>query len=418
MSTSRLPAPFRPVPLRAANALGRGLGSLGWRGLRLDEDRLLGLARQQTKLDDFGPDSFLLPLRKLLDSLERDAQLNAFGRFFARRQLVELLGHRLQLVDHRKRHPEVADQQIRRPLFVMGLPRTGTTLLYGLLARDPAHRAPLSWEVDAPCPPPETATYANDPRIAATEARMQQLRELAPRFQEIHPVGALMPQECIVITASEFMGIRFEMCFDVASYQEWFVDQDMRPAYQWHRHFLQHLQSRCPGERWVLKSPGHLGPIAALLETYPDALIVQTHRDPLRVVPSVSSLEYCMRGVASDAVDPVAIGRQQLRLWSALLEQGMQARAQRPDRAEQFLDLHFHEIIADPIGCVQRIYRHFDLELTADAEARMRAYLVESPRAGHGVHDYDLESFGLDAGTVSQTFKRYSERFGIRPEPI
>ena len=417
MSTSQLPAPFRPLPLRAANALGRGLGRIGWRGLRLDEERVLDLARRQTKLDDFGPDSFLPGLRKLLESLERDAQLNAFGRFFARRQLVELLGHRLQLVDHRKRHPEVADQEIRRPLFVVGLPRTGTTLLYGLLAQDPAHRAPLSWEVDAPCPPPETATYASDPRIATTEARMQQLRELAPRFQEIHPVGSLMPQECIVITASEFMGVRFEMCFDVATYQEWIVDQDMLPAYRWHRRFLQHLQSRCPGERWVLKSPGHLGPVDALLETYPDALIVQTHRDPLRVVPSVSSLEYCMRGVASDAVDPVAIGRQQLRLWSTLLEQGMQARAQRPDQAEQFLDLHFHEIVADPIGCVQRIYRRFDLELSSDAEARMRGYLAENPRAGHGVHDYSLASFGLDAETVSQTFKRYSERFGIRPEP-
>ncbi|MBW2269218.1 MAG: sulfotransferase [Deltaproteobacteria bacterium] len=417
MSTSRLAAPFRPLPLRAANALGRGLGRMGWGGLRLDEDRVLQLACRQTKLDDFGSDSFLPGLRKLLASLECDAQLNPFGRFFARRQLGELLGHRLRLVEHRKRHPEVAAQEIRRPLFVVGLPRTGTSLLYALLARDPAHRAPLSWEVDEPCPPPETATYANDPRIAHTEARMQQLRQLAPGFQEIHPVGSLMPQECIVLTASEFMSIRFEMCFDVASYQEWLVDQDMAPAYRWHRRFLQHLQSRCPGERWVLKSPGHLGPVDALLATYPDALIVQTHRDPLRVVPSVSSLEYCMRGVASDAVDPVAIGRQQLHLWSTLIDQGMRARAGRPDQAGQFLDLHFHEIVADPLGCVRRIYRHFDLELTSRAEARMHAFVAESPRAGHGVHDYSLARFGLDAEAVSQTFKSYRERFGVRPEP-
>lgn len=417
MSTQRPAPPFRPPPLRVANALGRALSRVGWRGISLDEERLLDLARRQTKLDDFGEESFRPGLRKLLESLERDAKLNPFGRFFARRQLVELLGHRLQLVDHRNEHPQVALQEIRRPLFVMGLPRTGTTLLYGLLAQDPAHRAPLSWEVDQPCPPPETATYHGDPRIESTEKRMEQLRQLAPGFQEIHPVGSLMPQECIVITASEFMGIRFEMCFDVASYQEWMVDQDMVPAYRWHRRFLQHLQSRCPGERWVLKSPGHLGPVEALLETYPDALVVQTHRDPLRVIPSVSSLEYCARGIASDAVDPVSIGRQQLRLWSTLLEQGMAARERLSDRAGQFLDLHFHEIVADPLACVRRIYHHFELELTPAAEERMRAFLVDSPRAGHGVHDYSLERFGLDAAEVSQTFKRYGERFGVRPEP-
>jgi hypothetical protein len=124
-----------------------------------------------------------------------------------------------------------------------------------------------------------------------------------------------------------------------------------------------------------------------------------------------------MRGVASDAVDPIDIGRQQLRLWSTLLEQGMVARERRPDQAGQFLDLHFHEIVSDPLACVRRIYRHFDLELTPEAEARMQAFLAQSPRAGHGVHDYSLAGFGLDAQSVSQTFKRYSERFGIRPEP-
>ncbi len=418
MPASALPPPFRPAPIRFANALGRGLERVGMRGVAVDEASLLRAAARQQRLDDFGPESFRPGLSRLTRSLEEDAKLNFFGRYFARRQLLELLGHRLQLVDHRKRHPEVAEQQVRRPLFVLGLPRTGTTLLYGLLAQDPAHRSPLSWEVDEPCPPAETATYATDPRIARTEKRMEQLRQLAPGFQDIHPVGSLMPQECIVLTASEFMSIRFEMCFDVAGYQEWMVEQDMGPSYRWHREFLQHMQSRHAGERWVLKSPGHLGPVDALLDEYPDAMIVQTHRDPLRVVPSVSSLEYCMRCVASDAVDPIALGRQQLRLWSTLLEQGMRARAERSAQSSQFFDLQFQEIIADPIGCVRRIYRHFDLPVTPEFEERMRAYLEESPRAGHGDHDYSLASFGLDPDEVARTFKGYRERFEVESEPV
>ncbi len=415
-STRFLSAP-RPLPLRSFNAIGRSLTRLGWKGFRLDEEGLLARARRQARLDDFGADSFRPGLRRLLESLERDAELNPFGRFFAQRQVLELLGHRLRLVDHRGRHPEVTDQKIERPLFVLGLPRTGTTLLYGLLAQDPAHRSPLSWEVDDPCPPPETASYDTDPRIQRVERRFEQVRRLAPGFQAIHPIGALLPQECIVITACEFTSLRFEMCFNVRTYQEWLVQRDMRSSYRFHRQFLQHLQSRCPGERWVLKSPGHLGPVEALLAEYPDAMIVQTHRDPLRVIPSVSSLECSMRAVASDRVDPHEIGRQQLWMWSTLLEQGMAARERQPERAGQFMDLHFREILADPLGCVRRIYRHFDLTLRPAAEARMGAFLARHPREEHGSHDYSLGGFGLDPEAVWQTFKSYCEGFGVEREP-
>ncbi|MDJ0850325.1 MAG: sulfotransferase [Myxococcota bacterium] len=398
------------------NTLGRHLARLGWRGPSLDEAALLGRAVRRTGLEDFGSESFRPGLRRLLTSLQTDAKLNTFGRFFAQRQVLELLQHRLRLVDHRKRHPALADERIERPLFVVGLPRTGTTLLQALLSQDAAHRSPLSWEVDEPCPPPQASGYASDPRIARTERRFEQLRRLAPGFQAIHPIGALLPQECIVITACEFHSLRFEMCFDVSGYQDWLRKQDMEPSYRYHRHFLQHLQSRCPGERWLLKSPGHLGPIEALLAEYPDAMIVQTHRDPLSVIPSVSSLEYVMRGVASDAVDPEEIGRQQLRQWPVLLEQGMAARDRHPERSAQFLDLHFQEIVADPLGCVRRVYRHFDLPLAAEAEARMRAFLASNPRAGHGPHDYSLERFGLSADAVRHAFKGYCERFHVAHE--
>jgi hypothetical protein len=416
MSSSASFAPFRPLPLRVANALGRGAGALGWRGVSLAEASLLAGARAAAKLEDFGEGTFRRGLRVLLDSLEREARLNPFGRYFARRQILELLICRLQLVDWRKRHAEVEKQKIARPLFVLGLPRTGTTLLYSLLALDPAHRSPLSWEVDEPCPPAERATYASEPRIARSEWRFAQLRQLAPGLQAIHPVGAQLPQECIVITASEFMSIRFEMCFDVPTYQGWLIDADLAATYRWHRRFLQHMQSRYAAERWVLKSPGHLGPVEALLAEYPDALIVQTHRDPRRVVPSVSSLELTLRQIATDAQDPHTLGRQQLAAWSALLRQGMRARERQPEKAAQFLDLHFHEIASDGLGCVRRVYEHFALPFTPAHEQRIRDYLAAHPREEHGAHRYTLAGFGLTTDAVDEAFADYCARFGVRRE--
>ncbi len=418
MTRVDLPKPFRPLPIRGFNAVGRQLARWNLRPFRLDEEALMRIASRAAGLDDYGDDGFRRGLRKLIESLEADGRLNLFGRYFARRQLVELLVNRLKILEHRRSHSEVAEQRVEKPLFILGLPRTGTTLLYGLLAEDPVNRVPMSWEVDDPCPPAETATYTSDPRIERTEKRFEQLRRLAPGFQAIHPVGALMPQECIVLTASEFMSLRFEMCFDVAGYQEWLVEQDMAPAYRFHRMFLQHMQSRHAGERWVLKSPGHLGPIDALFDEYPDAMVVQTHRDPLRVIPSVSSLEYTMRIVASDEIDPICLGRQQLFVWSRLLEQGMEARRRHPEREARILDLHMNEIVRDPVGCVARIYAHFSLELRPEAEARMRAYVASHPRDELGPHHYGLEPFGLDASRVAETFKAYRDHFRVEAEPF
>jgi len=192
----------------------------------------------------------------------------------------------------------------------------------------------------------------------------------------------------------------------------------MRPTYEHHRRFLQHMQSRHMAERWILKSPGHLGPIDALFAVYPDAMVVQTHRDPIRVIPSVASLEYTMRMVSSDEVDPVRVGQQMIRVWSSRLEQGMAARARNPEREARILDLSMREIVGDPIGCVEGLYRHFDLAFSDEARRRMQRYLVEHPKDEFGVHHYDLESFGLEAETVNAAFKGYRERFGIEAEPF
>lgn len=400
------------------NAVGRGLARMGVTPISLAEESLMKAATKLAGSSDFGPDTFRPGLRKLLESIESDGRFTLFGRYFARRQLIELLSHRLELTEWRKRRPEIAQQEIRRPLFILGLPRTGTTLLYGLLAEDPANRAPLSWEIDQPSPPAETATYETDPRIATTKARFDQVDQLAPGFQAIHPVGALLPQECIVTTASEFMSIRFQMCFNCESYDDWLLDQDMGPTYAHHKRFLQHMQSRHECERWILKSPGHLGPLDALFETYPDAMIVQTHRDPIRVIPSVAHLEYTMRLVSSDDVDASQVGRQMLSVWSKLLTQGMESRARHPEREKQILDLSMREVVSDPVACVARIYDHFGLELSDEARQRMHRYVELHPKDEFGTHRYSLEAFGLEEEAVNSAFKGYRERFNVDPEPF
>lgn len=405
--------PHRPLPIRLLNAAGRTASRLGLRRLSLEEADLLEAARVAAGLDDFGPESFRAGLRRLLAALEAESGLTPTGWVGVRASTVGDLVKRLRIVDHRKRHPEVGEGAIRAPLFVIGLPRTGTTLLYGLLAQDPAHRAPLSWEVAAPCPPPEADSYETDPRIELAERAFDRLRRLAPGFEAVHPIGARLPQECLLIHMLDFHSIQFHVSYNVPSYQAWLERQDLRPTYRFHRWFLQHLQSRCPGERWLLKSPAHLLALDVLLRTYPDARIVQTHRDPLEVMASVSSLHCLMRGLASDAVDPHEVGRQQVALWERLLARSTAVRDSLSDEAERCFDVQYAALVADPIGCVRGIYAHFGLPLGAEAESRMRRFLAENPGDKHGVHRYAPEWFGLDPERTARRFDGYCERFGV-----
>ncbi len=426
MHSTPLPPPHRPLSLRAIHA---GLGAtlrasrgLGFEILSLSDENLIASARRATRLEDFGPDGFEAGLQMLLDSLEQDAALNPMGRILARRQILDLLSNRLRLIEHRRRHPEIAEEKIQRPFFVLGLPRSGTTFLHALLACDPFHRAPLIWEVLFPCPPPLHPSDHDDPRIARTEKMLAQLVKLAPGFPAIHPFEAKLPQECIGITAYDFHSLQYEMCFDISSYQDWLKQRDMRPSYRFHRHFLQHLQSgekaTSPGrrKRWVLKSPAHLGSIEALLSEYPDAMIVHTHRDPLKVIPSVSSLEYTMRCAGSDRLRPERIGEQQTRLWSGFLVSALEDRDRDVEGENRYLDVHHGDLKANPIDCVRRIYAHFDLALGGEALQRMRVFATDNPPSKHGVHHYSLENFGLDGDQLSNLFKSYCERFGIERE--
>lgn len=203
---------------------------------------------------------------------------------------ISAVNNRLQLVDDRKQNPGIAAERIVAPIFIVGLPRTESTALHHLRAQDPDTRAPQAWEVMYPSPPPTRATDETDPRIARAVKQLRWLDWLAPDFKAIHPVGAQLPLECIAIMSASFLAARFQTTYNLPTYEAWLATQDMRPAYAFHRRFLQHLQWHAPGARWVLKAPSHVFSFDALLDTYPDARIVQTHRDPVTAVASVASL--------------------------------------------------------------------------------------------------------------------------------
>lgn len=405
----------RPFGVRALNAAGAVLRAVGIPLLDLDPDALLAGARRRTGLDDFGDERFREPYRILLDALEREARLTLLGRMIARADVARLLENRLHMVAAHARHPEIGAGRIERPLVIIGLPRTGTTILHELLAQDPANRVPMTWEVAHVHPPPARATYETDARIAAVDKQLAGVDRLIPNFKRMHPMGATLPQECVALTAHDFASLIFTTTHWLPSYQAWLDRGDFRWVYASHRRQLQYLQWQCPAERWVLKSPGHLWALESLLAEYPDARIVQTHRDPLQVIASLASLIAVLRSMASDAIDPAAIGAEWTTRLAAGLRHATAVRDARTGGAPVF-DMHFRDFIRDEIGMVRRIYAHFDLEMTAEAESRMRCFLAANPKDKHGAHRYALADSGLDPATERARYREYQARYAIEPE--
>lgn len=397
-------------------ALNTGAGLIN-RGdspfVMLDPERLIADARQRTHLEDFGPPVLDEPLRRLVTSYDREAGLTFIGRIAARQDMLRLLENRLLMCADRRRHPEIAAQAVRRPIFVTGLPRTGTTLLHGLLAQDPGNRVPFTWESMFPSPPPQRAHRKDDPRLAWAERQIRWFHRLNPDFRRIHALDARLPDECLIITSHSFMSFQFQTSHRVPSYQAWLETQNLHECYAAHRRFLQHLQWRSPGERWVLKAPAHLFGFRAMFEVYPDAGVVMTHRNPLEVVASLASLHTTLRSTFSDDIDPIATGAEATHRWAEGL-----ARAQRerdggcapPDR---FLDVRYTDLLRDPIASVRRVYDYFALPWSESVETRMRRFLADHPKNKYGEHRYTLEEFGLNREEEAERYRAYRERYDL-----
>jgi hypothetical protein len=374
----------------------------------LRPDTLLAAARRRTGLNEFGDADFLGPLRLLLTACHEEAALSLVGRIATRWDVVRFLGNLLRLHDEEQRAPAILRQRIERPIFITGLPRSGTTFLHRLLLEDPQNRGPRVWQTIAPYPP----RRGRDDRLRRVARQLRAFERLAPEFRALHPLEADSPQECSEISAHAFRSLRFDTTYRIPSYRRWLDQAGHLPAYRMHRRFLQHLQHQSPGGRWVLKCPDHLFALDALRTVYPDARLVFVHRDPVKVLLSVAKLTEVLRRPFTRRLDPREIGRQESARW---LEGTRRMLAVGDDAglAEPVHHVHHAALTADPVGTVAGVYRHFGLPLDPDVAGAIARFAGGLPNGGYGPRNYRFEDHGLNADAEREKFRCYVERFGI-----
>lgn len=364
-------------------------------------------ATRMTGLDDFGTDDYTEALGVLLDSYARDEDLTPFGSKISRVFLRGALVARLLSEAAWKQHPEHADVPIERPIFVTGLPRTGTTALHRLLTVDPGHQGLEMWLTEMPQPRPPRDTWESNPVFQAIEQQFSQHHVDHPEFMGVHYMSAGEVEECWQLLRQTFKSVSYECLANLPTYSSWLETQDWTNAYARHKKNLQLIGLHDQDRRWVLKNPSHLFALDELMAVYPDALVIQTHRPPRTIVPSVCSLAEQATEGWSNKFRGEVIGRSQLDLWARGLEDFTAARA-KYDPA-QFIDVDYTDFVGDPLGTVEKIYSHFSIPMTEQAHRAMEAMHSES-RSGSRkpAHRYTLEEYGLTTAEVDERFGDYA----------
>jgi hypothetical protein len=375
----------------------------------LEAQRLIEAAVAETSLSDFGGESYREGLDRLLQAVATEGELTELGQEILGLRLRMLLANRLRIEDVYRQHPEIDEEEVEGPLFIIGLPRTGTTALSQLVALDPDIRSLRLWESSHPVPPPEKATEDTDPRIAQAEAGLEAMNQTFPRMISLYFQTATGPTECQDLLGMEFRTTHFDGMAHVPSYTTWAMDCDMVPAYRYHRRALRLLQWHCPPRLWHLKTPVHMLSLDALLSVYPDARFLWTHRHPAEVLGSVCSLIGYTRSWVSDRDDAASLGPQQTEIWSEALRRAMDFRRRMGE--ERFADIGFAALNAEPVATVRHAYGAVGLTLSDEGARRMGAWAAENPRGSHGVHEYDVGDFGTSAEAVGAAFAFYTDRF-------
>lgn len=400
----------QPLILRGVNGLGTALDELGLALADLDENALFDAAERRTGLHDFDG-RFHEAMRVLLASIERDANLNFVGRVVARGIIVRALANRLRFVAAREQRREALDAPVRRPIVVVAMPRTGSTLLHRLLCEDPrALYLPL-WLMMHPMPPPSASEWAQGGGARARRARVEMAlqRLIAPRVLVRHEIAADLPEEDTFLFMSSFVSLEYWAVFPVYRYARWLMEQPAQPAYGWFREHLQLLQADLPGDHWVLKSPMHFAALGALLDVFPEARVVLLHRHPRQAIPSSHSL--------FDAIHAAVSRDPQTARMVAFNTGALADAADRivdlrdgPD-AHRIHDVRYDDLVGDPAGTVRGIYDRFDEPWPDGFDDRLQAYLARNPKGKHGKHTYSLADFGQTEAEIDQRFSRYIERF-------
>jgi hypothetical protein len=379
----------------------------------LDPDDLLASARRSTGLDDVGGDSWRPHFDVLVDALRDEARLTLLGRVVARTELLRALRQRLLLADLWAGDPTILSEEIVRPVFVVGTGRAGTSILHELLALDPAHRVPLTWELFHPA---EALGGDADAARAAGHDAHAFWADVQPAYATMHHNDGDEPNECIFATMLEFLSDQWGGTYEIPTYSAHLVAADHTEAYRYHRRVLQTLQRRDRRDRWVLKAPSHLSQLRTLFAVYPDARVVQIHRDPLKSVPSTISLMGTIRSMRGERVDVDSLGPWVSIGYAMMLDDTMDARASGELPDDQFVDVRYADLMADPVGTLRAAYTGLGVPPPADLDALVTDHLAARPKDARGAHRYSLADTGLDEETERARFRRYQERYGVPDE--
>jgi hypothetical protein len=381
-------------------------------GARLPRvDELLDLALKRGRRRDFADRSFIRPFERLLEACDAEADLSVLGIRALRVDVLRFLRNLLRFEDFEAACPSVLSRPIQAPVFITGMPRSGTTFLHRLILQDPGTIAPRLFQL----------VYPHASRAGRLETALRRrwvgwqlavFRMLSPEFNALHPVAVDAPEECTDITAHVFQSLRFESTYRVPSYSGWLQRHGLLHAYRFHRRFLQHLDADLPGRRWILKSPDHVFALDDIRKVYPDARLVFIHRDPIRVLASVARLTEVLRRPFARSVDRVEVGRDVSASWV----DGAQRMSALSARDNSVLHLHYQQIIRSPLDAVRAVYLHCNLVLTDEAEAHMRRWLRTAVNVSRPWRDYSLAEFGLDPHLLRERFARYTDTFGIEIE--
>ena len=379
---------------------------------KLNSESLIEQAQTETGLDRFDSDSF----KEGLDIFVADVLAGAppeSGVERIRGAVLQSLANRLKTSDYLAQRPELLERPIERPVFVFGIPRTGTTLLSNLLAADPARRSPLTWEIDDPVPPVTSANLYTDPRALERLEFERQMLEARPEMGKYYRSSAIYPNECVFFMANDFKSLVWESRGKLPNYRDWLFETDMNSAYRYHKRFLQLLQADAPGV-WNLKMPSHALWIPSLLETYPDARLVWTHRDPLAALGSFCSILTLGNQAHMDQVDYGWIGQN--CAWQAKqhVDRIMDARESLGE--DRIIDVHYSDLLKAPIDTMRTLYAALEDEFSDDTESRIRAWLDENPQNKFGKHVYELAHYGLNQQSAEAVFERYLSAHDVERE--
>ena len=401
------PSIERPALLTLVNRAGRLGESIGLRPFELRSSRILAKARQVSRYD-FRDDMFEEGLERLIHSLRNETKLTTFGKFAMRHAVQRSANSRFQVEKAISENPAILDEPIKEPVFIIGMPRSGTTILQALLYRDAAHRSPLCWECLLPCPAPTPETYLDNPRIDTIRKEFDVMFRLVPDLCMKHYMAADAPQECVGITALNFCSYQYLAQATLPSYDRWLsYEADQVQNLRWHKRFLQFLQSGgIRPVRWLLKSPLHLLRLKELFEIYPDARIVMPHREPASFIASVASLISSTRSLYTDH-DDARIGQELVKTWGGYLDRFLRDR-EEIGTDDSFVDFHFDNFVGNQMGIADAIYDRFGWQLDPQCRTRMEQFLHEERKDKHGVHSYSLEQFGIAQADIDRNFAAYT----------